>query len=125
MSETKWAKLLTKKAWREELMSIVKDAKEAINLGVAAEQGLRHTIVVHSNSLQNLAYISSIADASQLVKNASSVGGIGVEGEGFKSLHIATGGEGLARPRMFTLSRRCVMAEDFRYRFGAEEGYGS
>ena len=91
-----------------------------MTMGVAAEQGLRHTIVFHSNNLENLAYMSSIADASQFVKNASSIGGIGVDGEGFKSLHIATGGEGLVRPRVYSLIRRCVLTDDFRYRFGLE-----
>ncbi|MCP4627597.1 MAG: aldehyde dehydrogenase family protein [bacterium] len=110
--------------WTEQIMPILpfvrcRNAKEAMNMGVAAEQGLRHTIVFHSNDLANLAYMSSIADASQFVKNASSIGGIGIEGEGFKSLHIATGGEGLSRPSTFTLIRRCVMNDDFRYRYGA------
>ena len=111
--------------WTEQIMPILpfvrcRDAKEAMTMGVAAEQGLRHTIVFHSNSLKNLAYMSSIADASQFVKNASSIGALGVEGEGFKSLHIATGGEGLVRPRVYTLIRRCVLTDDFRYRFGTE-----
>ena len=110
--------------WTEQIMPILpfvrcRDAKEAMDEGVAAEQGLRHTIVFHSNDLHNLAYMSSIADASQFVKNASSLGGLGVEGEGFKSLHISTGGEGLARPSTFTLIWRCVLNDDFRYRFGA------
>ncbi|MGD9085555.1 MAG: aldehyde dehydrogenase, partial [Desulfobacterales bacterium] len=109
--------------WTEQIMPILpfvrcRDAKETMTIGVAAEQGLRHTIVFHSNSLNNLAYMSSIADASQFVKNASSIGGLGVEGEGFKSLHIATGGEGLVRPRVYTLIRRCVLTDDFRYRIG-------
>jgi acyl-CoA reductase-like NAD-dependent aldehyde dehydrogenase len=111
--------------WTEQIMPILpfvrcSNAEEAMTMGVAAEQGLRHTIVFHSNDLRNLAYMSSIADASQFVKNASSIGGIGVEGEGFKSLHIATGGEGLVRPRTFTLIRRCVLTDDFRYRFGGQ-----
>ena len=111
--------------WTEQIMPILpfvrcRDANEAMTMGVAAEQGLRHTIVFHSNSLKNLAFMSSIADASQFVKNASSIGGIGVEGEGFKSLHIATGGEGLVRPRVYSLIRRCVLTDDFRYRFGIE-----
>jgi acyl-CoA reductase-like NAD-dependent aldehyde dehydrogenase len=130
-AETKIAILETDKehplVWTEQIMPILpfvrcRDAKEAMNAGVAAEQGLRHTIVFHSNDLHNLAYMSGIADASQFVKNASSIGGLGVEGEGFKSLHISTGGEGLARPIVFTLIRRCVMNDDFRYRFGADAG---
>jgi acyl-CoA reductase-like NAD-dependent aldehyde dehydrogenase len=113
--------------WTEQIMPILpfvrcRDAKEAMTMGVAAEQGLRHTIVFHSNDLNNLAYMSSIADASQFVKNASSIGGLGIDGEGFKSLHIATGGEGLARPSTFSLIRRCVMNDDFRYRYGADTG---
>jgi propionaldehyde dehydrogenase len=127
-AETKIAILETDKEhpliWTEQIMPILpfvrcRDAKEAMNMGVAAEQGLRHTIVFHSNDLQNLAYMSSIANASQFVKNASSIGGLGIEGEGFKSLHISTGGEGLVRPSTFTLIRRCVLIDDFRYRFGA------
>ena len=127
--ETKIAILETNKEhpliWTEQIMPILpfvrcKDDKEAMDEGVAAEQGLRHTIVFHSNNLKNMAYMSSIADASQFVKNASSIGGLGVEGEGFKSLVISTGGEGLAHPRMFTSIRRCVMNDDFRYRFGRD-----
>jgi propionaldehyde dehydrogenase len=127
--ETKIAILETDKEhpliWTEQIMPVLpyvrcRNAKEAMTMGVAAEQGLRHTIVFHSNSLRNLAYMSSIADASQFVKNASSIGGFGVEGEGFKSLHIATGGEGLVRPGVYTLVRRCVLTDDFRYRFGIE-----
>jgi len=127
-AETKIAILETDKEhpliWTEQIMPILpfvrcRDAKEAMNMGVAAEQGLRHTIVFHSSDLQNLAYMSSIANASQFVKNASSIGGLGIEGEGFKSLHISTGGEGLVRPSTFTLIRRCVLIDDFRYRFGA------
>ncbi len=128
-SETKIAILEAGKehplVWTEQIMPILpfvrcRNAKEAMNAGIAAEQGLRHTIVFHSNDLHNIAYMSSIADASQFVKNASSIAGLGIEGEGFKSLHISTGGEGLARPSAFTLIRRCVMNEDFRYRYGAE-----
>ncbi len=128
-AETRIAILETDKEhpliWTEQIMPILpfvrcRDAEEAMTMGVAAEQGMRHTIVFHSNNLKNLARMSSMADASQFVKNGSSIGGIGVEGEGFKSLHIATGGEGLTRPRIFTIVRRCVLTDDFRYRFGAE-----
>lgn len=130
-AETKIAILETDKehplVWTEQIMPILpfvrcRDAKEAMEAGIAAEQGLRHTIVFHSNDLNNIARMSSMANASQFVKNGSSIGGLGAEGEGFKSLHIATGGEGLARPRIFTTARRCVMMDDFRYRYGAQGG---
>ena len=110
--------------WTEQIMPILplvrcRDFEEALTLGIAAEQGMRHTIVFHSNSLANMARLASRADASQLVKNGASVAGIGVDGEGFKSLHVATGGEGLTRPRTFTRVRRCVLTDDYRYRYGA------
>jgi propionaldehyde dehydrogenase len=128
-AETKIAILETAKEhpliWTEQIMPILpfvrcRDAEEAMTMGVAAEQGMRHTIVFHSNDLNHLARMSSIADASQFIKNGSSIGGLGVEGEGFTSLHIATGGEGLTRPQTFTMVRRCVLTDDLRYRFGAE-----
>ncbi len=126
-SETKIAILETDQEhpliWTEQIMPIIpfvrcRDAEEAMTMGIAAEQGLRHTIVIHSNDLNNLARMSSMADASQFVKNGSSIGGLGIEGEGFKSLVISTGGEGLVRPRTFMQVRRCVMTDDFRYRPG-------
>lgn len=111
--------------WTEQIMPILPfircvDAEEAMTMGLAAEAGRRHTVVFHSNDLHNLAAMSSMCDASQFVKNASSIGGIGVEGEGFKSLHIATGGEGLTRAKTYTLVRRCILTDDFRFRFGID-----
>ncbi|MBW2472560.1 MAG: hypothetical protein JRE18_10820, partial [Deltaproteobacteria bacterium] len=43
---------------------------------------------------------------------------VGVAAKGYTSFHIATNGEGQTRPRMFTLIRRCVLADDFRFRYG-------
>jgi acyl-CoA reductase-like NAD-dependent aldehyde dehydrogenase len=111
--------------WTEQIMPILpfvrcRDAEDAMTMGIAAEQGMRHTIVFHSNDLKNLARMSSIADASQFVKNGSSIGGLGIEGEGFKSLVISTGGEGLVRPRTFTQVRRCIQTDNFSYSPSAE-----
>ena len=110
--------------WTEQIMPVLpivrcKDADEAIRLGVAAEQGLGHTIVMHSTDLNNLSRMARRADACAFVKNGSSLAGVGVTGEGYTSFHIATDGEGHTRPRMFTRIRRCVIANDFRLRFGA------
>ena len=110
--------------WTEQIMAVVpivrcKDAAQAIDRAIAAEQGFRHTIVMHSNSVDNLAAMSSRADVCELVKNGPSTAGIGVDGEGYKSMHVVTGGEGHSRPRHYTLIRRCILNNDFRYRFGA------
>ena len=124
-SDTKIAIMETDKEhpliWTEQIMPILpfvrcNDAEDAMTMGISAEQGMRHTIVFHSNNLKNLARMSSMADASQFVKNGSSIGGLGIEGEGFKSLVISTGGEGLVRPRTFTQIRRCIQTDVFSYR---------
>lgn len=112
--------------WTEQIMPVLplvrcRDAGEAIRLGVAAEQGLGHTIVMHSRDLRNLGLMAGMADACAFVKNGSSLAGVGVKGEGYTSFHIATDGEGHTRPRMFTRIRRCAISNDFRLRFGASQ----
>jgi len=127
-AETKIAILETDKehplVWTEQIMPILpfvrcRDAEDAINMGIAADQGNRHTMVFHSNNLRNLSRMASLADASNFVKNGATMAALGVEGEGYMTVHIATGGEGGTRPRHFTFVRRCVLTDDFRYRFGA------
>jgi propionaldehyde dehydrogenase len=110
--------------WTEQIMPVLpfircKNADEAITQGIAAEQGLGHTIVMHSNDLNNLSKMASRADACAFIKNGSSLAGVGVTGEGYTSFHVSTDGEGHTRPRHFTRIRRCVIANDFRLRFGA------
>lgn len=110
--------------WTEQIMPVVpiircRDAKEAIDRAVAAEQGFRHTLIIHSKNLDNLAYMAGRADVCEFIKNGPSTAGIGVHGEGYQSMHIATGGEGHSRPRNYSLIRRCVLNDEFRYRYGA------
>ncbi|MCB2185574.1 MAG: aldehyde dehydrogenase [Deltaproteobacteria bacterium] len=110
--------------WTEQIMSVVpivrcRNADEAIDRAVAAEQGFRHTLVMHSKNVDNLAKMASKADVCEFVKNGPSTAGIGVHGEGYQSMHIVTGGEGHARPRNYTLIRRCILTDEFRYRYGA------
>lgn len=110
--------------WTEQIMAVVPivrcaDVDEAIDRAIAAEQGFRHTIVMHSKNVDNLAQMSSKADVCELVKNGPSTAGIGIDGEGYKSMHVVTGGEGHSRPRHYTLIRRCILNDDFRYRFGS------
>ncbi len=110
--------------WTEQIMPVIpfvrcKDADEAISRGIKAEQGLGHTMVIHSNNLRNLGKMASMAEVCSFVKNASSLAGVGVTGEGYTSFHVSTDGEGHTRPRYFTKVRRCIIANDFRLRFGA------
>jgi propionaldehyde dehydrogenase len=105
--------------WTEQSMPLlpfvrVKDAEEAMDLAIEVEQGFGHTIVIHSMDMERLSRMSKRVEAAVLVKNGSSLAGVGVAGEGFISFHIATGAEGHTCPTLFTRPRRCCMVDFFR-----------
>ncbi|MCU0579320.1 MAG: aldehyde dehydrogenase [Desulfobacterota bacterium] len=110
--------------WTEQIMPVIplvrcRDAGEAIDRAIAAEQGNGHTMAIHSNNLSTIRKMAGRAKCAAFVKNGScGLASVGVAGEGFVSFHIATNGEGHTRPRVFTLVRRCVLTDDFRYRYG-------
>ena len=112
--------------WTEQIMPVLpvvrcRDADQAIDWAIQAEQGNGHTMAIHSNNIDNIQKMASRARCAAFVKNGSTgLASVGVAGEGYISFHIATNGEGHTRPRMFTLTRRCVHKDDFRYRFGAK-----
>jgi len=112
--------------WTEQIMPVLpfircRDADDAIGAAIAAEQGYGHTMAIHSNNLENIKKMAGMAKCAAFVKNGScGLASVGISGEGYISFHIATNGEGQTRPRTFTLIRRCVLSNDFRYRFGAE-----
>ncbi|MGD8991551.1 MAG: aldehyde dehydrogenase [Desulfobacterales bacterium] len=110
--------------WTEQIMPVLPFIRcaavdEAIDRAVAAEQGNGHTMAIHSNNMQNIQKMAAKAKCAAFVKNGScGLASVGVAAEGYTSFHIATNGEGQTRPRMFTLIRRCVLADDFRFRYG-------
>ncbi len=116
--------------WTEQIMPVLpfircRDASQAIKWAVAAEQGNGHTMAIHSNNIINIQKMAGMARCAAFVKNGScGLASVGVSGEGYISFHIATNGEGQTRPRMFTLIRRCVLTNDFRYRYGASFAEG-
>ncbi len=88
---------------------------EAIEKAVKAEHGNRHTAIMHSESVTNLTKAARALDTSIFVKNAPSFAGLGIEGEGFTTLTIATPtGEGLTSARSFSRIRRCTLSGAFR-----------
>ena len=88
---------------------------EAIEKAVIAEDGCLHTAVMHSESVTNLTKAGRALNTSIFVKNAPSFAGLGIEGEGFTTLTIATPtGEGLTSARSFSRIRRCTMSGAFR-----------
>jgi propionaldehyde dehydrogenase len=110
--------------WTEQIMPVLPlvrcaTAEEAIERAIAAEQGNGHTMAIHSNNLQTIKKMAAMAKCAAFVKNGScGLASVGIAAEGYTSFHIATNGEGQTRPRMFTLIRRCVLADDFRFRYG-------
>jgi propionaldehyde dehydrogenase len=112
--------------WTEQIMPVLplvrcRNVDQAIERALAAEQNFGHTMAIHSNDLNNIRKMAARASCASFVKNgACGLGGVGVTGEGYVSFHIATNGEGHTRPRTFTRIRRCVMADDLRYRYGSD-----
>ncbi len=88
---------------------------EAISKAVIAEKGNHHSAMMHSESVTNLTKAARALDTSIFVKNAPSFAGLGIEGEGFTTLTIATPtGEGLTSAKSFTRIRRCTLSGGFR-----------
>ncbi len=89
--------------------------EEAIEKAVAAEGDRHHTAMMHSESVTNLTLAARALDTTIFVKNAPSYAGLGIEGEGFASLTLATPtGEGVTSARSFTRLRRCTLSGGFR-----------
>lgn len=96
-------------------ISRVDSLDEAIDKAVVAENNCRHTAIMHSTNVHNLTSAAKALDTTIFVKNAPSYGGLGIDGEGFTTLTIATPtGEGLTSAKSFTRLRRCTLSESFR-----------
>jgi propionaldehyde dehydrogenase len=106
--------------WREQMMPVmpivrVRDVGEGIELGVAVEQGNRHTAVMHSTNVDNMTAFAKAVQTTIFVKNGPSYAGLGLGGEGHTAFTIAgPTGEGLTSARTFTRQRRCTLVESFR-----------
>lgn len=106
--------------WTEQLMPVIpmvraRNADEAIDLAIAAEQGNFHTAIMHSRNLDHLSRMARECNCSIFIKNGSSLAGLGLGGEGYTSYSIASPtGEGVTRARSFTRDRRCTLVDSFR-----------
>lgn len=89
--------------------------EEAIEEAYRAEQGCKHSAMIHSQNVHHLSLAARRLNTTIFVKNAPSLAGLGFGGEGCTTLTIATPtGEGVTTPRSFTRQRRCVLAGEFR-----------
>ena len=90
----------------------VSGIEQAIEYGVNAEAGRRHSAHIHSKNVDNLTNFAREVETTIFVKNAPSYAGIGAGGEGYTTFTIAgPTGEGLTAAHSFTRKRRCVMAD--------------
>jgi len=95
----------------------VKDFDTALETALFIEQGLRHTAIIHSQSILNLNKAAHIMQTSVFVKNGSSMVSIGFNGEGDTSFTIANiTGEGVTTARHFARRRRCTLTSAFSIR---------
>ncbi len=93
----------------------VSNVDEAIAGAFMAEQGCQHSAMIHSTNIHNMSKAASVMNTTIFVKNGPSLAGLGVNGEGYTTLTIATPtGEGLTSAKSFTRARRCVIQGDFR-----------
>ncbi len=104
----------------EQLLPVIpvvraKDAPEAIQMALRAEQGLGHTASIYSRNIDNMHAMAKLMDTCIFVKNGPHYVGLGGEGEGYTSWTIAhPTGEGLTCVVHFVRPRRCALQDYFR-----------
>ena len=95
----------------------VLDVDTAIAYALEAEQGNRHTAIMHSRNVENLSKMAKILETTIFVKNAPSYAGLGVGGEGYITYTIAgPTGEGLTSARSYCRKRKCYLNDAFSIR---------
>jgi propionaldehyde dehydrogenase len=83
------------------------DDDDAAELGVEVEGRNHHTVMIHSNDPDRVAWFAREAGTVITVVNGSSLRGLGVEGEGYPGFTIGTvTGEGVTSARHYVRSRR-------------------
>jgi len=93
------------------------DVDTAIEYAYEAEQGYRHTAIMHSKNVEKLSKMAKLLETTIFVKNAPSYAGIGAGGEGHTTFTIAgPTGEGITSARSFCRKRRCVLSDAFSIR---------
>ena len=93
----------------------VKSVEEGVVASKKAEQGYKHSAMIHSHDVANMTAMARALETTLFIKNGSCLAGLGSGGEGYSNFSIATTtGEGICNPRTFTRVRRCVMVDKLR-----------
>ena len=93
----------------------VKTFNDAVAAALKSEHNYKHSAIIHSLNVEHMSQMARALDTTLFVKNGPSVAGLGLGGEGYLNYSIATTtGEGIATPKTFTRTRRCVMVDNLR-----------
>lgn len=88
------------------------DFEEAMEYALVAESGNRHTASIFSKNIDHMTQFGKLIETTIFVKNAATLSGVGIGGEGHVTMTIAgPTGEGLTCAKSFTRRRRCMLAD--------------
>ncbi|HOG28233.1 MAG TPA: aldehyde dehydrogenase [Vicinamibacterales bacterium] len=87
----------------------------AIEAAVRAEQGYRHTAVIHTRDVEHATRMARAVNTTLFIHNAASLAALGIGGPGYFSHTIATPtGEGITTPLTFTRERQIAVGGALR-----------
>jgi len=93
----------------------VPNTEAGIEAARQAEHGFRHTALIHSSNLANVAAMARVLNTTLFVHNAPCAAALGLGGPGYLSYSIATPtGEGVTTPLTFTRQRQMTMRGPLR-----------
>jgi aldehyde dehydrogenase len=93
----------------------VRSTEAGIAAARQAEHGFRHTALIHSSNLANVAAMARVLNTTLFVHNAPCAAALGLGGPGYLSYSIATPtGEGVTTPLTFTRQRQMTMRGPLR-----------
>ncbi|MGB9597232.1 MAG: aldehyde dehydrogenase, partial [Candidatus Poribacteria bacterium] len=90
----------------------VNDFDTALEYALKAEQGFRHTSIIHSKNIDRITKFVQTMRTTVMVVNGCSLASMGFEAEGIITLTIAgTTGEGYTTPKNFAQQSRITMVD--------------
>ena len=94
----------------------VPDIDAAIEAARQAEQGYRHTAIIHTRNVEHATRMARALDTTLFIQNAASTAALGVNGPGYFSHTVATPtGEGVTTPLTFTRQRQFAIGGALRF----------
>jgi aldehyde dehydrogenase len=94
----------------------VADFEAGVAAAQQAEQGYRHTAVVHTRNVEHATHMARVLNTTLFIQNAPSTAALGVNGPGYFSHTVATPtGEGVTTPLTFTRERQFTVGNAMRF----------